>query len=102
MAVIVNIHEGPPTRTETVDVTIQGSHLPDAVETRLLADLPLERGTVFAEERYQRTEATLRTAWREHGFARVTVTRARASIPTPIPRPSPTPWTAVRHPSSVT
>ncbi len=76
VAVTIRIHEGPPTRTETVDVTIQGSHLPDAVETALLADLPLEPGAVFTEERYQRTEATLRTAWRERGFARVTVTRA--------------------------
>lgn len=68
-AVVVDVREGPPARTATVDVAINGDAVP-------FGTLPLARGDVFTEARYQEAEAALRTAWREHGFARVVVTRA--------------------------
>jgi outer membrane protein insertion porin family/translocation and assembly module TamA len=74
--VVVSIDEGPPVRVERVDVLLEGGELPAAERDRLLAGLPLAAGDVFTQAAYEHAEDLLRPAYRNHGFARVAVTRS--------------------------
>jgi outer membrane protein assembly complex protein YaeT len=72
---VVYIEEGPPVYVVDVHVDLAGATLPEAERTRLLEDLPVARTRVFTEEAYNRAYAYLRTYYREHGYARVEVTK---------------------------
>jgi len=72
---VVYVEEGEPVRVARVDVTLAGEPLPPADRENLLAHLPLKEGDVFTEDRYASAYTTLRTYYREHGYARVEVTR---------------------------
>jgi outer membrane protein assembly complex protein YaeT len=72
----VYVEEGPATHVDRLDVALTGEALPAAERDRLLATLPLKQNDVFTADAYTRTETTLRTYYREHGYARVEVTRA--------------------------
>lgn len=78
VVVTIDVDEGPPIRTRAVDVVLDGDPLPADVAASL-TPLPLEVGDTFTSDRYQRTEGVLRTAYREHGYAQVRVTR-RATV----------------------
>src|SRR5579884_2629541 len=71
------IDEGPPVRVTAVAVRTTGATLPAAA----VPALPLAAGAVFDEDAYARGEALLRAAYREQGYARVTVSRrARVDV----------------------
>ncbi|HLK09870.1 MAG TPA: BamA/TamA family outer membrane protein [Candidatus Binatia bacterium] len=73
----VTIDEGPPIVVTAVAVRIAGATLP----ARTQPALPLAAGAVLDEDAYARGEAMLRAAYREHGYARVGVTRwARVDV----------------------
>ena len=76
---VVYLEEGPPVFVESVGVTLAGEPLPDAERNLLLAHVPVARGQVFNADVYARALAYLRTYYREHGFARVDITR-RAEV----------------------
>jgi outer membrane protein insertion porin family/translocation and assembly module TamA len=80
--VVVRVDEGPVVRVDDVSVALRGEELPAADRERLLTHLPLARGRVFTQDAYERTFTVLRTYYREHGFARVEVTR-RATVDVP-------------------
>ena len=75
LVAVVYVDEKTPVRVERLDVTLAGEPLPDAERRRLLDNLPLRRGNVFTEDDYTRTYTSLRNYYREHGYARVEVTR---------------------------
>ena len=69
------IEEGKPVTIAAVDVTLAGAELPPNERKLLLDHLPVVRGRVFTEEAYGRADTYLRAYYREHGFARVEVTK---------------------------
>jgi outer membrane protein insertion porin family len=71
----IAIEEGEPVRVESVDVAFEGEPPPDADRRRLLDALPLAADDVFTQNDYDRGLATLHTWYREHGYARVEVTK---------------------------
>jgi outer membrane protein assembly complex protein YaeT len=71
----IAITEGEPVRVASVDVDFEGEPIPDASRRALLDALPLEAGDVFTQDDYDRAFASLTTWYREHGFARVEVTK---------------------------
>jgi outer membrane protein insertion porin family len=73
---VVYVTQGTPVYVESVSVDLAGIPLPPAERELLLSHLPLERGDVFDQGKYERGYAYLRSYYREHGFARVHVTRA--------------------------
>jgi outer membrane protein insertion porin family/translocation and assembly module TamA len=75
VTVVVYVEEGPPTTVASVDVAFEGEELPEAERRALLDGLPISRDHVFTEERYVQAASYLRAYYREHGFARVDVTR---------------------------
>ena len=75
---VVYVREGSPVYVEEVCVELGGVQLPAADRELLLAHVPIERGDVFTDEAYGRALVYLRTFYREHGFARVQITRAAA------------------------
>jgi outer membrane protein assembly complex protein YaeT len=72
---VVYIAEGPPVHVERVDVALEGVALPDREQTRLRGGLPIAPGEVFTEEAFERAFTYLHAYYREHGFARVKVTK---------------------------
>src|SRR5438128_3552041 len=75
LVAVVFIEEGRPVTVASVDVTLTGAELP-VNERRLLLDhLPVVRGRLFTDEAYGRADTYLRAYYREHGFARVEVTK---------------------------
>lgn len=72
---VVWVREGPPVYVEEVCVELGGVQLPDDERRLLLAHLPVERGQIFTADDYQRGVTYLRAYYREHGFARVQVSR---------------------------
>ncbi len=75
LTAVVYVEEGPPVFVERVDVALGGEALPEAERATLLDHLPIARGQVFTQESYDRAFTTLRTYYREHGYARVRVTK---------------------------
>src|SRR2546428_5109352 len=69
------IEEGKPVTIAAIDVTLAGAELPPNERILLLDHLPVVRGRVFTEEAYGRADTYLRAYYREHGFARVEVTK---------------------------
>ena len=70
------VEEGPPVYVESVAVET-GDEPKDPADRRLLLDhIPIARDQVFAQDRYERAYAYLRSWYREHGFARVKVIRS--------------------------
>jgi len=76
---VVYIEEGPPVYVSQIEVTLGGAELPASERRLLLQRLPIVRGRVFSEEAYQRAYVHLRTYYREHGYARVRMTK-RAEV----------------------
>lgn len=71
--VTLTIREGKPVVVTDVELVIDGLTLPPEDERRLRAELPLERGDVFEEERYERGRSVLRSWFRQRSYARVAV-----------------------------
>src|SRR5262249_10048660 len=69
------IDEGPPVYVESVTVELGDEPTDPAARRLLLEHLPIARDQVFAQDRYERAYAYLRSWYREHGFARVEVER---------------------------
>jgi len=76
LRVVVYVDEGSPVRVESVTVGLGGVQLPPEERHLVLSRVPIQRGDVFTQDAYERTTTYLRTYYREHGFARVRVTRA--------------------------
>lgn len=76
---VVYVDEGAPVRVENLVVALGGVPPSDADRARLLGALPLVQGRVFTQEDYDRAFTLLRTWYREHGYARVTVAK-RAEV----------------------
>ena len=75
LVAVVFVEEGKPVTVTAVDVTLSGAELPPNERKLLLDHLPIARGRVFTEEAYGRADTYLRAYYREHGFARVAVTK---------------------------
>jgi outer membrane protein insertion porin family/translocation and assembly module TamA len=75
VTVVVYVEEGPAVHVERVDVTFTGTEPPGTEKATLLAALPIGAGRVFKEEDYEKGRAALRAWYREHGYARVEVTK---------------------------
>jgi outer membrane protein assembly complex protein YaeT len=75
VTVTIWVAEGRPITVARVDVELAGAELA-ASERRLLLDhLPLVRDQAFREDTYDQALVYLRSSYREHGFARVAVTK---------------------------
>src|SRR5437870_2541269 len=75
LVAVIFVEEGRPVSVAAVDVTLAGAELPDRERRLLLDHLPIARGRPFTEEAYGRAHTYLRAYYREHGFARVEVTK---------------------------
>src|SRR5437870_1652383 len=75
LVAVIFVDEGKPVTVAAVDVTLAGAELPASERQLLLDHLPIARGRVFTEEAYGRADTYLRAYYREHGFARVEVTK---------------------------
>ncbi|TMB00652.1 MAG: hypothetical protein E6J70_09965 [Deltaproteobacteria bacterium] len=75
LVAVIFIEEGKPVTVAAVDVTLAGTELPVSERRLLLDHLPIARGRPFTEEAYSRADTYLGAYYREHGFARVEVTR---------------------------
>src|SRR5438093_8095630 len=75
LVAVIFVEEGKPLTVAAVEVTLAGAELPVIERRLLLVHLPLARGRVFTEEAYGRADTYLRAYYREHGFARVEVTK---------------------------
>jgi outer membrane protein assembly complex protein YaeT len=73
---VVYVREGSPVFVEDVCIELGGVQLAAADREEMLAHVPIERGDVFSDDAYGRAFAYLRTYYREHGFARVQITRS--------------------------
>jgi outer membrane protein assembly complex protein YaeT len=78
---VIYVDEGAPVRVTGVTVDVTADRIPAADYDKILSDFPLEPGDVFEESEYDRARALLRAAWRNNGYARVTVTKwARVDV----------------------
>ena len=75
LVAVIFVNEGEPVTVAALDVTLAGAELPASERRLLLEHLPIARGRVFTEEAYGRAATYLRAYYREHGFARVEVTK---------------------------
>lgn len=82
LRLVIYVDEGPPVRV--AEVTVRVTDDPDDTVPRPpAADLALEPGDVFTEERYDRMRAQLRAWYRTRGRARVAVAKkARVDVRT--------------------
>ena len=77
--VVVTVVEGLPVHVDAVVVRVDGPLLPD--QDRIVATLPLEAEERFDEQAYDGASQTLRSAYRNAGYARATVAkRARVDL----------------------
>jgi len=82
LRIVVYVEEGAAVYVEAVSVSLRGEPLPDDARERLLTQLPIKRDDRFTQAAYERAYSDLRTYYREHGFARVTVRRsAQVDVP---------------------
>jgi outer membrane protein assembly complex protein YaeT len=71
----VSVDEGPVVNVERVDVALSGAELPSDQRQLLVHGLPIAAAEPFTEDAYNRAAAQLRAYYREHGYARVRVTK---------------------------
>jgi outer membrane protein insertion porin family len=76
LVAVVYVDEGPRVHVERVDVALQGATLAERDRRTLLAAVPLLPGKPFTQDDYDRTASYLSAWYREHGWARVQVTKA--------------------------
>jgi outer membrane protein assembly complex protein YaeT len=79
--VVLAIEEGPAVQVADVQVLVEGERAPG--HDTLVETLPVRRGVPFDESFYDKAQATLRRAYRDAGYARVTVDKhARVDLDT--------------------
>jgi outer membrane protein insertion porin family/translocation and assembly module TamA len=79
--VVLAIEEGPAVQVADVQIVVEGDRLPS--HDTLVGALAVRRGVPFDESQYDAARAALRRAYRDAGYARVTVDkRARVDLDT--------------------